>query len=207
MEECWKKGPLPQKCLERNCLLQTLFCALCWINAWRCCWFKLLTIFKNGFSKLKLILCEIIAPQCKFEFIKILVPLCAPCVLSEEIVKLLTIILPSFYCSPKKAIFSLFQAKMSSDQHGLGMQKGKILNDKYISNFSCGVLRYLTLCYCYVLCTLSSYWVLDYAFALNILIVYIFSSCYAWRMKCIFKSTLECSLAKSINNIIYALSM
>ena len=132
-----------------------------------------------GFSKLKLILCEIIAPQCKFEFIKILVPLCAPCVLSEEIVKLLTIILPSFYCSPKKAIFSLFQAKMSSDQHGLGMQKGKILNDKYISNFSCGVLRYLTPCYCYVLCTLSTYWVLDYAFALNILIVYIFSSCYA----------------------------
>lgn len=132
-----------------------------------------------GFSKLQLILCEIIAPQCKFEFIKILVPLCAPCVLSEEIVKLLTIILPSFYCSPKKAIFSLFQAKMSSDQHGLGMQKGKILNDKYISNFSCGVLRYLTPCYCYVLCTLSTYWVLHYAFALNFLIVYIFSSCYA----------------------------
>ena len=52
---------------------------------------------------------------------------------------------------------------MSSDQHGLGMQKGKILNDKYISNFSCGVLRYLTLCYCHVLCTLSTYWVLDYA--------------------------------------------
>ena len=103
--------------------------------------------------------------QCKFEFIKILVPLFTPCILSEEIVKLLTIILPSFYCSPKKAIFSLFQAKMSSDQHGLGMQKGKILNDKYISNFSCGVLRYLTPCYCYVLCTLSTYWVLDYALA------------------------------------------
>ena len=43
---------------------------------------------------------------------------------------------------------------MSSDQHGLGMQKGKILNDKYISNFSCGVLSVfdtlLLLCTLYI---------------------------------------------------------